>query len=909
VYVSVEANTRKFTAKTKRDAATAGFFAAERFENSWTRRLNRSKAVGAWLARALPQATKWGTRTGAAWSKRFGAMADGAHIDFNRYVDDAAQAATYAGRTWRTSFQRSIGDLRILSGAAAAKIAQQFQRLGWRAAFQFRRGVDSGPVATVGIDPDVVDSFLAGVRARQAYQRGVESLKGMGVSADDLIGLSPAQAKLRGWMMGQSIGEGVEDGVAATRRGAKDGNRYARAFNIMARSKLNPTNWFSNADRTVRAVFIGLLVAGGPLVSLVSSLSAGFVALGSAVLVAASGIAVAMIPAVGALVASLGAVAIGFSALSDATGKLKQFKDAVTKEWKSLQKAVAEPLFKGLEKPVTTALKNLRPVLVGMSEVVNRVAQDFFKMFNGLDFGGIGSTLAWITDAFGAAFVNGVKAFLDVMLAAAPAAKILGDALAGVGSSISHWLNQSSNQQKFSEFLETAMGLASSLASVVKPLALALMEVIDVATQGPAQELLNLFQSLAHTFLAWTKSVEGNAALQTFFDSIALAGQALTPVIEGLAEGIKRMVTPAAAKALVGLGEAVGAILPLVGTLFNAFAESGILDAFTTAVVQLAGVFQTSGLIDAIGRLGAILGGALAAALPSIVRLLDGAIQVIIPFADAIGMLLLPIMELLAPVIDKVAEVLVKLAPKFGELMTGLVLLITPLLEPLAEIFMVIADNLDLLNPIMDLLVGILRDFAPILVPLVRLLAELLGAIAKGIGLFGALAGKVIEIASAFADWLLKSAPVKAAMDVIAGAIGVVIDVVKTAVGWISDLTSALSNIRMPDVIGNIRSTLKDIPGIGNLFAAGGMVFGPTRAIIGEAGPEAVIPLTRPLSQVDPSVRQMAAMLRGQSTTVVQQSKVPVGPSRTNIVYVTPTQSDPEAVAYSVANRLAAQAG
>lgn len=47
-------------------------------------------------------------------------------------------------------------------------------------------------------------------------------------------------------------------------------------------------------------------------------------------------------------------------------------------------------------------------------------------------------------------------------------------------------------------------------------------------------------------------------------------------------------------------------------------------------------------------------------------------------------------------------------------------------------------------------------------------------------------------------------------------------------------------------------------------YATGGTVFGPTNALIGEAGPEAVVPLNRPLSQVDPSVRLLSAIAQGK---------------------------------------------
>lgn len=49
----------------------------------------------------------------------------------------------------------------------------------------------------------------------------------------------------------------------------------------------------------------------------------------------------------------------------------------------------------------------------------------------------------------------------------------------------------------------------------------------------------------------------------------------------------------------------------------------------------------------------------------------------------------------------------------------------------------------------------------------------------------------------------------------------------------------------------------------GLTLAAGGIAAGPMRALIGEAGPEAVVPLNRPLSQVDPAVRELSAFAQG----------------------------------------------
>jgi hypothetical protein len=86
--------------------------------------------------------------------------------------------------------------------------------------------------------------------------------------------------------------------------------------------------------------------------------------------------------------------------------------------------------------------------------------------------------------------------------------------------------------------------------------------------------------------------------------------------------------------------------------------------------------------------------------------------------------------------------------------------------------------------------------------------------------------------------------------------------------------------------------------------ASGGVFAGAQMRIIGEAGPEAVVPLTGPLSAVDPAVRALAAFARGggggQVTTRGGRT-VDVG----GITVITPN-ADPRAVASQVVNRLAA---
>lgn len=138
-------------------------------------------------------------------------------------------------------------------------------------------------------------------------------------------------------------------------------------------------------------------------------------------------------------------------------------------------------------------------------------------------------------------------------------------------------------------------------------------------------------------------------------------------------------------------------------------------------------------------------------------------------------------------------------------------------------------------------------------------------------------------------------------------------ETIRTAMSGVYELIVApfrRAKEAVSNLIGGIRDAASSIPVVGGLlpFATGGIVMGPTRALIGEAGPEAVIPLSKPLSQVDPSVRAMAALLRGAGTIPAGNSVVSAGPQTSQVNNFTINEaSSGEATAHKVVNRLAAQ--
>jgi len=100
-------------------------------------------------------------------------------------------------------------------------------------------------------------------------------------------------------------------------------------------------------------------------------------------------------------------------------------------------------------------------------------------------------------------------------------------------------------------------------------------------------------------------------------------------------------------------------------------------------------------------------------------------------------------------------------------------------------------------------------------------------------------------------------------------------------------------------------------PGGLQAYASGGTLYGPTTILAGEAGPEAIVPLNRPLSQVDESVRWLSAIAQGKTATPAMASGGTVGGGKQVTIseraIVIEEAGDPRRSAQEVLQRLAEQ--
>jgi hypothetical protein len=109
-------------------------------------------------------------------------------------------------------------------------------------------------------------------------------------------------------------------------------------------------------------------------------------------------------------------------------------------------------------------------------------------------------------------------------------------------------------------------------------------------------------------------------------------------------------------------------------------------------------------------------------------------------------------------------------------------------------------------------------------------------------------------------------------------------------------IVSAIGSIDLSGLV-----HLPNIPGVDEPWNASGKIYyGPTKIGVGEAGPEAIVPLDRPLSMVDPSVRALSAFAQGLIPGSTDTSRK-IDASGWTVVS---PGADPEAVAKQVINEL-----
>tara|TARA_R110002096_G_scaffold40770_3_gene110799 strand:+ start:2616 stop:4370 length:1755 start_codon:yes stop_codon:yes gene_type:complete len=326
-------------------------------------------------------------------------------------------------------------------------------------------------------------------------------------------------------------------------------------------------------------------------------------------------------------------------------------------------------------------------------------------------------------------------------------------------------------------------------------------------------------------------TADASDKLQLSFDNIKeTAGAALLPVFADLVEGLQpvlEVLGDELAKAFTDLGPVLKDVV-------------GLLPGLMTAVLPL---------IPILGELAGIFFKIISTVLPVFVELLDQLLPVIADLAPIIADVFLQALDALLPVfmslIDALMPIVATLLPVLADLIKTLAPIVITIIEaflPLIEaVLPILIELIEFLVPILELAAEILavllvaaigylveafENFMAFLQPFTTMFEDTFGGLGE---FFYGIINGMIDMFEGFANGIING------VNFIIRALN---RIQVSAPAWLTALTgitsfginiTELPNISLPRVA----------------LADGGIVTGPMNALIGEAGPEAVIPLDK----------------------------------------------------------------
>jgi hypothetical protein len=298
--------------------------------------------------------------------------------------------------------------------------------------------------------------------------------------------------------------------------------------------------------------------------------------------------------------------------------------------------------------------------------------------------------------------------------------------------------------------------------------------------------------------------------------------------------------------------------------LLGVFAElvTGLQPVLTTVGQELANVFVELGPV--LGDIVKLIPGLLEAFLPLIPILgvlagifLEIIAQLLPVFVDLFNQLLPVIMELAPIIADVLLTALAALLPVFMTLIEALMPIVEALLPVLADLIVslapVVVKLIDAFMPLIDLLLPMFIQWIEFLVPILLVVADILAAVLVGaINFFVGALEKGQEFLEGFAKffqnlWLgiqiIFATVINGLITGFENFINFFVNGFNTLIKGINKIRKELKQTEL-SLVANVKFGRLEVPELVPM-AVGGIVTGPTPALIGEAGPEAVIPLDK----------------------------------------------------------------
>lgn len=411
--------------------------------------------------------------------------------------------------------------------------------------------------------------------------------------------------------------------------------RTARSTEKMEKRFSHLDNTVGDFNRTMQATrnavglvkFPALIAGAGAAAQVIGSLSAGVIALTSA-LAPASGALIAY--GAGAAAAGQGMIAfkLGMGEVTKALGGNKQAlkrlnpvqKDfvehlkSIKKEWATLGIAVGKGMFPGF----TQALKIVEPLIGRLRSTLRGTGQAFGDLAVmaaktvrswGGDINKVGRQNNFVIRALGKAAISLTTAFKDLLIAGGPLVHWMGEMLDKGAKWIATQVAMGRESGKLQKFFDHTRQTLTTLGHILRNVAVALFNTFNPGT-ALGEGLLRDLEKLTKKWADWTKTVAGQNAIKKFFDDSKAPLYAALGLIGDLSSALGRLFAPK--EGTTGLINQLRGLTPLLEQMVSATTEHlapALIEAARQFIRVFAALAGSSGPLEVtIALIGKLVG-------------------------------------------------------------------------------------------------------------------------------------------------------------------------------------------------------------------------------------------------------------------------------------------------------------
>lgn len=696
-------------------------------------------------------------------------------------------------------------------------------------------------------------------------------------------------------------------------RAATAVKKVGSSFRGMANDSGIASRIFKSHSAKTIALWTGLVLAlgegtatlgsgvGASLTALISSVSLALAAAGGIALAAVGGLVVQVTLAISALQRMKERVPGVQGAIENLSGAWSAAGDAVADVWGPKVISFLDTVAEKLSSPALA--QAMGSSLAGITDAfTSALDSPGFKQFLTQLETGIPSAL----EDLGRGFANIFGGLGSIIAGATP---VLQEFASQFESFFGEWANtmaEAAANGELQAFFARAKDSLDALFGLIGAVGGAL-GTLFAAGQDTGDSMLTTLTDLFNKFNEWMQSIEGQTALQEWFDNGERIFNALIDLGGDLGQTLGNLVTPESVERLINFMDGLGEFLPIAGEILELFGQLDVLNIFV-GILNTIGAFLAP-LLPPLQELATMVGETLVTAFSD----LEGPL-------GRLG-------EALAPILQRFIELAIIVLPSVIDIVIGAITVMADIVSALANVSNAAAamgNAFDVVKGIVSIVMDTITTAVTFFQTIASGAFQFISALLRGdfSGAFNIARDTVNTAFGQIRDFIQRTSDkfseignavqngvqnaqrfISGFRDFVSGAFGGISSIVQGVINAFNNLTGAAgrANSAASSVPQRSASDRGSTP-----MAAGGLLNGPRRILAGEAGPEAIVPLNRALSQVDPSVRWLSALAQGKTPNfasggVVGGRSVTVAEGAVTVI---DRSGDPRRTANEVVNRV-----